>query len=171
MTYLWRINNMANLYELTGQVLELQNMLLDGEYEEQIINDTIESLAFEIEEKAENYAKVIKNIEADVEGYKKEEKRLADKRKSLENRIKYLKVNLENSMIALDKKKFKTQLFSFNIQKNAPSLKIDDAAVIPSIYLIPQEPIIDKNKLKDDVKNGLEIEGVRLEQSESLRIR
>lgn len=162
---------MANLYELTGQVLELQNMLLDGEYEEQIINDTIESLAFEIEEKAENYAKVIKNIEADVEGLKSEEKRISEKRRVLENRVKYLKTNLEQSMIALDKKKFKTQLFSFNIQKNAPSLKIENADIIPKKYYIPQDPIVDNAKLKEDLKNGLAINGAYLMQTESLRIR
>ena len=35
----------------------------------------------------------------------------------LENKIQSLKTNLENSMITLDEKKFKTDLFSFGIQR------------------------------------------------------
>ena len=45
------------------------------------------------------------------------EDELNKKRKSLETKQKYLKQYLESNMIDLDKKKFKTEYFSFNIQK------------------------------------------------------
>ena len=54
---------MANLYELTGDFLTLMDMLEDEECDEQCIMDTLESVEYEIEEKADGYAKIIKSLE------------------------------------------------------------------------------------------------------------
>ena len=51
---------MANIYELTGQFLQLLDMLEDEEVDEQVIMDTLESVEYEIEDKADGYAKIIK---------------------------------------------------------------------------------------------------------------
>ena len=50
------------LYELTGQFLELLDMLEDEEVDEQVIMDTLESVEYEIEDKADGYAKIIKAL-------------------------------------------------------------------------------------------------------------
>jgi len=73
-------------------------------------------------------------------------------------------------MIVTDKKKFKTEYFSFNIQKNAPSLDIANEDHIPDKYYITERKL-QKRELLDAVKGGLEVDGVLLKQSESLRIR
>ena len=73
-------------------------------------------------------------------------------------------------MIATDKKKFKTEYFSFNIQKNAPSLDITSEINIPNEYYITERKL-QKKELLDAIKKGAEIDGVALKQSESLRIR
>lgn len=158
------------LYELTGQFLEVNEMAENGEIDEETMQDTLESIECEIEVKAENYAKVIRNLESDMEALKKEEERLYERRKTIENNIKRIKKNLENCMIAVDKKKFKTDLFSFNIQKNAPSLVIDNKNSIPAEYLIQQEPKVDAVNLKKFLKEN-KADFAHLEQSESLRIR
>lgn len=113
-----------NLYELTGQFLELQEIMESGEYDDQVINDTLESLNFEIEEKADNYARIIRNFTGEIEAMKAEEKRLADRRKSLEKNVERLKDNLKSSMIATGKTKFKTELFNFSIAKNGGALPV-----------------------------------------------
>ena len=51
---------MSALYELTGFFLELMDMLEDEECDEQCIMDTLESVEYEIEDKADGYAKIIK---------------------------------------------------------------------------------------------------------------
>lgn len=158
------------LYELTGQFLQVNEMAVNGEIDEETMQDTLESIECEIEEKAENYAKVIRNLESDAEMLKKEEERLYNRRKTIENNIKRIKTNLENCMIAVDKKKFKTDLFSFNIQKNAPALVIDNKNSIPAEYLIQQEPKVDTVNLKKYLKEN-KADFAHLEQSESLRIR
>ena len=49
---------MSSLYELTEQYEGIRMMLYDGETDEQMILDTLESIDAEIEEKADNYAKI-----------------------------------------------------------------------------------------------------------------
>lgn len=102
---------MANIYELTNDFLELLNMLEDEEVDEEVIMDTLESIEYEIEDKADGYAKIIKALEADVDGIQKENNRLTSRKKTYENRIKWLKQNLEMCMRATGKKKFTTDLF------------------------------------------------------------
>lgn len=60
---------MATLYELTGQFLDIYNMELDEETK----LDTLDSIDWnsDYEEKVENYIKVMKNLEADIEARKK----------------------------------------------------------------------------------------------------
>ena len=139
-----------------------------------MIADTFEGIEGELEIKAENYAKVMKNLEGDIAALKAEEERLAKKRKAIENNIKRMKGTLQEAMELTGKTKFKTDLFSFGIQKNPAAVVMDAQYIenIPEEYLIPQEPKIDRQKLKDDLKAGKDLSGIcHLEQSESLRIR
>jgi hypothetical protein len=72
------------------------------------------------------------------------------------------------------KRKFKTALFSFGIQKNPASIVIDEDYIenIPPRYLIYQDPVIDRQKLKADLTAGMELDGIaHLEQTEGVRIR
>ena len=154
------------LYELTEMYLNLKDM----DIEEGDLNSALENIDDEIETKADNIAKVLRDFDGDIEALKSEEERLAKKRKAIENRQKQLKEYLQNAMLVLDKRKFKTDLFSFNIQKNAPSLKILDESKIPEDYY-KIEKKLNKNDLKEAVKNGLFEDAAELVQTESLRIR
>ncbi len=165
---------MSSLYELKDDYLYLQNLMENPEVDEQTIRDTMEGIEGELEIKAEAYAKVILNIESDISVIKSEEKRLADRRKTLENNIKRMKEALQYVMETTGKTKFKTELFSFNVQNNPASVVMDEQYIenIPEEYLIPQEPKIDRNKIKDAIKAGKDLGGIaHLEQSQSLRIK
>ena len=103
-----------NLYELTATYQRLQNEIENGEDYDGILA----VIGDEIETKADGYARVIRNMEAQAASFKEEEKRIADKRKRLEAGVEKLKQNLFDSMKKTGKEKFKTDLFSFSIQKN-----------------------------------------------------
>ena len=122
------------LYELTENYRNLQELLDNPEIDQELITKALDEVGEQLEEKAENIAKLIKTLEVEVNGYKTEEKRLADRRKTLENRITGLKSYIDATMKATGKKRFKGQLFSFNIQKNPPSVKITDNTLIPKEY-------------------------------------
>lgn len=161
------------LYDLTQDWIQLMNLLEDGA-DEDVINDTLEGLDYEIEDKAEGYAKVIRNIESDIAGLKTEIERMTDRKRVLENNISRLKNNLQAAMELTGKTKFKTDLFSFNVQNNPAAVIMDEQYLenIPEEYLIPQEPKLDRKKLAADLKAGVDLEGIaHLEQSRSLRIK
>ena len=158
------------LYELMQNYINLQDLLEDETIGQDLIEAAMKEVGEDIEEKAQNYAVIIKNLEAEAEALEKEEKRLAARKSSLRNRNKILKDNLENSMKVIGKTKFKTNLFSFNIGKNPPSVNIDDENLIPDQYIVYTKSAAKKAML-DDIKQGVIIPGVSLKQTESLRIR
>lgn len=156
-----------NLYELSAAYQEVVEEIESGGDN---LEDTLESLEDAIEDKAENYAKVMKNIGAQIDALKDEEKRLSQRRKSLENNISRMKKTLQDTMIYNDKRKIKTDLFSINIQKNPPSMKVTSEELIPKRFYIEQEPKLDRKSIIKELKET-EVPGVELYQGESLRIR
>lgn len=156
-----------NLYELSLAFQEVQNMDLDPE----VMKDTLDSIEDTFEIKAENIAKLVRNLESDVSAYKEEEDRLKTKRQAAENKLKWLKTYLEDNMKLTGKTKFKSGTFNFLIQKNPASVNITDEKIIPEEFLIPQQPKVDKTSLKEILKRGIEVPGAELKQTEGLRIR
>lgn len=83
--------------------------------------DTLEGLEGEFEDKADNYAKIIRMLKGNAEIIQGEEARLYARRKTMENRIQRMKEMLQASMEFIGKTKFKTALFSFSVAKNGGS--------------------------------------------------
>lgn len=165
---------MATLYELTSEYMQLLEIAEDPDTDVQVLLDTMEGVSGEIEEKADGYAKVMKELEAEEQKIKNEVDRLNVRRLSLSNNIRAMKLRLQESMKLTGKTKFKTDLFSFGIQKNPPSVVMDEQYLenIPKEYLKYKDPEIDKAKIKEDLKAGKDLTGIaHLEQGESLRIR
>lgn len=159
------------LYDLNQDYQNVLNMLYSEDIDEQTILDTLESLEGEIEDKADNYAKIIISLKADAKAIKDEETRLSDRRKALENKSETLKKNLEGVMRETGKTDFKTALHSFKIQKNPESVIIDDESKIPYKYLIEQQPTINKKAISELLKSGVKVSYAHLKQGEGLRIR
>ncbi len=78
---------MANIYEITSDWFRVQDMMEDPELDPQTLADTLEAIEGELEIKAENYAKVMKNLEGDIVAIKAEIDRLTSKKKTIENNI------------------------------------------------------------------------------------
>lgn len=156
-----------NLYELSLSFQEVQNMDLDPE----VMKDTLDSIGGTFENKAENMAKLIRNLESDRLAYKEEEDRLKTKRQAVENKLEWLKTYLEDCMKLTGKTKFKSGVFKFSIQKNPVSVNITNKKIIPEDYLIPQPPKVNNTTLKKALKDGIEVPGAELKQTEGLRIR
>lgn len=162
---------MSTLYNLTKEFLDLLNMAEEASEEDaQLFQDTLDGLDFEIEVKAEGCAMVMRELSAKADGIQKEIDRLTNMKKSIINNRDRIQKSLESSMIATGKKKFKTDLFSFGIQKNPPKLVIDKPEDVPQEFLIAQDPKIDNTAIKKLLKDK-ELGYAHLEQTESLRIR
>ena len=157
------------LYELTENYLQLLEMAEDMDPE--LIRDTLESIEESIAEKAENTAKLIKSLEADVKAIKEEEKRLADRRKALEKKIENIKDYLQEQLELAGIDKVKRPTITVSIQNNPPSVRVVNEELIPSHFMIPQPPKLDKKGILEKLKNGEKVPGVELAQGRSLRIR
>ena len=160
---------MTTLYALTSNYLQIQQLIDDGA-DANVFTDTLSAIEDSVEAKAEGYFYVIKNTQADIDAIKAEETRLADRRRAMENKVTNMKKNLEESMIAVDTKKIKTAIYTANIQRNAPSLRVIDEKKIPLDYFVDQAPKLDKKTLLADAKER-DINGVEVVQTESLRLR
>lgn len=159
-----------NLFDLTENYIRFFTELQGCDEITPEMEEMADNLNIAIEEKCDNYARMIRNLEADINAYKEQEKIFTEKRRVAENKVKWLKNNLQASMEQMGRRKVKTDLFSFNIQRNAPSLEIKDDSKIGDEYW-QVERKLNKKELLNDIKEGLIIDGVELKQSESLRIR
>ena len=162
---------MSKLYELTNNYEQVLSMIYDEDVDEQMILDTLESIEGEIEDKADGYAKIIKELEAQRDARKVESKRLSDSAKVFDNRVNSLKQNLFNAMKQTGKTKFATDLFTFNIAKNGGKQALTIDGDVPEEYT---KTIIenDTDKIRADLEAGKELPFAHLEpRGESLRIK
>lgn len=107
-----------NLYEISTNYMQLL------ECEPEMVADTLESLKEAFKEKTINIAYVIKQMDAEQKIIAEEVKRLQERKKTAENKQKYLKQYLHDSMNATGIDKVKSPTITISIRKNPPSLDV-----------------------------------------------
>lgn len=160
---------MVTLYELTDNYKKLIEMAEDDD--SQAIKDTLESVNEAIDDKAENTAKVIRELEGRRDAKKKEAQRLNQSATSLDKQITNLKNYLQDQLEITKRTKIQGNLFTVSVQNNPPSVHVENEKKVPLDYFVEQDPKLDKTLLKNALKNGNEIDGAELRQQRSLRIR
>lgn len=163
---------MSTLYEITGQYLDLYEMLESAdELEMKVIEDTLDGMDGELEEKADGYAKIMAELDAEAEKFEKEADRLASKAAQKRNQSNMLKDRLKNALIACDRINLKTGLYSFSICKNgglAP-LKMKEGIEVPTEFT---KPVPDTAKIRKALSSGQALPFASLgERGEHLRIK
>ncbi|MDH4577120.1 siphovirus Gp157 family protein [Listeria innocua] len=158
---------MTTLYSIQEKYQQLLN--LAEQLDPEALKDTLESIDDELETKAENVAFVIKELEGQALVLETEIKRLSERTTTIDNNIKRLKQSLQGAMEAANKPKIKTNLFTLGIRKSPPSVAVEDESKLIA-YLVEQPKKLDKTRLKDDLKKGIDVPGATLVQTEHLRI-
>lgn len=159
---------MASLYELTMQALQLQDMLESGDIDEEIFNDTLESM--DVDTKIENICKVIRNLDADAKAYKEEKDRLASRQKVAENGVQRLKQSLVTYLSTVQKKSLQAGIFKVSLG-TSEKVRILYEDMLPEEYLKQQPPKVDTAGIKAALKEGKAVEGAEIEQSLYVTIR
>lgn len=150
------------LYEITEAMADLEKMLDDGIPEDQL-TDTIEEMKGEFKDKAESILFILANMDAQIDAYKNEEKRLSDKRKAEEKRVEKLKEYLLINMQELNYGEVNNGVMSAKIRKGAPVLVIDNEDLIPIEWKkISTSVSVDKRELLKALKDGKEAEGASI---------
>ena len=161
------------LYELSQNFRNLQQVLENAGEDEnlkELVINSMKGLECDLSTKVENIVRLIKNLQAEVEALKAEEKRLARERKIRENKIENLQGYLFDTINELEKKEVKGGIFTVSIKKNPPKTVVEELNAIPKQFIV-NTPSVDKKMLKEALKNGEIIEGAKLVQEESLKIR
>ena len=164
------------LYELAAGFNALFDLVLDESMDLQLLEEGLQSIECEIEEKCANGIALIKSLEAYAEAYSKEQKRFEAQRQILENRIRRIKEWYRQNLDAMGKTKVPTRYGVMSVQKNGgrQPLKIDNAALIPDAYLItvPEHKDVNREALYEALSGGEEVPGAHLEtRGRSLRIK
>lgn len=161
-----------SLYQMSQEWEQVFEMLYDPDVPEDAIFDTIAMIEADMDTKAESYAKLIQCMDADATATSAEVDRLNQRKRSISNRVKSLKRNLEDMMRTTGRRKFKTPLFSFSIQKNGGACPVELApgAEIPAEWRKPGDP--DTVRIRQYLEQGNSLPFAQLgERGESLRIR
>lgn len=145
---------MANLYEINQAILAC----VDPETGE-IIDDRIGDLMMEREQKLENIALWIKNLQADAQAFKAEKEAFDKRQKAAEKKIvslmKYLTDNLQGE-------KFSTTKCAVSFKKSE-RVDVFNEALVPKKYLAKKVTLApDKNAIKELLKAGKRVNGCRL---------
>lgn len=161
------------LYEITNIFAEFAYRLDQAETPEDLeaCQVALQGIEYSFDEKIENIAKVVRNIEAESKAYKEEEQRLKAKKQSAEKKVEFLKQYMFDSMEFLGKEKVQAGVFTVSIRNNGPSVQVLDEASIPEEYFIEQEPKLDKTSIKNAIKQGKEVPGAELIRTRSLQIK
>ena len=163
-----------NLYELNQSFNNLIEVLENTEDEniKELIKNSMDQLTLETNEKIENIIKYIKNLEAEAEALEKESKRLNDRKVKTLKKVENLKNYLKDFTNTLDSKKYHTGIFNISIRKNAAAIIIENEFLVPEEYCKTEVVRkVDKIALKEKLKAGEVIEGVKLQQNESIIIK
>ena len=159
-----------NLYDLKEAYKGVQQAIDEGEDLEGVLL-TIDDA---IEDKADNYAMLIANLNSDIDAIKAEEARLKERRQRIEKSIDTLKQNLFTAMKETGKEKFKTSLFSFAIAKNGGKtsviVDVETAKLGDDFVIVTEKPNLDA--IREYIEKTGDITFAHLgERGESLRIR
>lgn len=164
------------LYDLNLQMQEILDMAETGDFDEELIANTLEGVEGEIEDKLDSYGVIVNELQDDVDKLDKEIKRLNAKKKTITGSIDYLKRMVMFTMGRMDKKKIKGERFTWSIVKNggkAPVIYEDDfnPLNIPEQFQM-WDVQADKALIREVLESGTELPFARLgERGESLRLK
>lgn len=160
------------LYDVNAALEELLNQV-DPETGELVCDmDALEALSIEREEKLEGLALYCKNLTAEAEAIRNEEKTLAERRKALENKAARAKEFLD---LNLSGEKFQTARVAVSYRKSK-AVEINETAFWPwavdhTEYIRRKDPEPDKAAISAALKNGQKIPGAELKETLSMSIK
>lgn len=168
------MKNLPALYQIANEYQEAAAKMAELELPEEVIRDTLEGMAGDLEAKSTNVAMFVRNMEAMAEKMKEAEAEIARRRMAIEKRTEHVREYLKENMDRTGITKIECPYFALTIRKNPHQVKIIDAGAIPDEYMrIPPVPAPepDKTKIKDALKAEIAVPGCELKQETRLEIR
>jgi hypothetical protein len=164
---------LPTLYKLTEQYRGLI-VLDDEDIPDEVVQDTLEALTGDIQEKSMNVAAYCRNLEAAADAIDDAAKQMKDRAAKARKRADSVRAYLLNNMQACGISKIGCPYFSITVKKNPPSVVVFDESEVPADLMVqkpPPPPSPDKTAIKERLKAGEAVPGCRLEQGVRLEIK
>jgi hypothetical protein len=146
--------------------------MAETQEEAQELLDELAAIGDDLDNKAEQYIRIIKVKEAEAEGFKAEADRLTKKRKAAENVTERLKTAMLDVMKVTGRTEIPTSIGKWKIQTNPMSCDVTDPDKVPQRFHVPQPDKIDKAAMIREHKATGEIfDGAEFKQEQGIRFR
>ena len=148
------------LYEISDQFKELEKL---EDIDQETLNDTLESLTAEFDDKSLSVAAYFLNLDSDISQLKEAEKRIADRRIVVENRSNSLKDYLLSNMQRLEINEISCPEFKITVRKPRKIVDIIDIDMLDKCYINRKiTETANKKTIGAHLKEGYEIVGAQL---------
>ena len=165
---------MASLYKLSAEYAGFLNAYENAENDEEAaeILQSLVDIHGSIEEKADGYARLIRNVKADAKAYKEEADRLDKKAKAATALVERLQNAMLDAMRLTGHKQIQTSIGKWWTQNNPWKCEVLDADKVPAPFHIPQPDKIDSaGLLKHFRATGEIVDGCEFKQEVGIRFR
>ena len=164
------------LYEINQKYLEILDAIENGEIPVDCIKDTLDGVEGDFETKIDSIVSCVKNLKAEREAIKSEIKTLQARVKSKENKIDGLTEYVKSSMEIFNKKKIETSRNVISLRRTAEKLVIKDENLAKEKLTkieggVIIETRINKQLLKEKIKEGEKFESAELKPGKTLMIK
>lgn len=159
-----------NLYELTTEAKMLASLL-----ETEELTPELESMLVinqqELSDKSMNYAKVIRNLESDSDAIDNEIKRLKAIKEAKDKAIDKMKEAVRNAMLSAGIDKIESSLFKLSLRRSEAVEVVNIDQLPESLIVVKKTVSADKVKIKEQIKNGIPVEGAVIVENFNLQIK
>lgn len=157
------------LYELLEDIETDENGVIVDNSE--TITELFNGLEVEFHDKLTNSTYLIKELESNAKALKEEAKRLTEKAKAFDNRAKRIKLLIKKAIIQSGEMKHKTDKFSFSV-RTADTYNYDDVNLeFVDSGFVKVKKELDKIQIKQYIKAGGIVEGVKISEDTILTVR
>lgn len=161
-----------NLFEINSKLMSCfrisESEAVDEETGEILDAKYLDDLEMQFDEKVENIAKWIKNLDSDAKQLKEQKMIFAARQKAAENKRDSLKNYLDSVLQGYpwDRSSDKSVKISYR-----SSQKVEITGDVPRKYLLKQEPKIDVAAIKEALKAGKRVKGADLIINNNIQIK
>jgi len=161
------------LYEITEEYQRVfEELSENGIFDQETIDNTLSPITQSFEDKAKNVVAYIKNVEQEIVALQNHKENIDSRIKAYKKEFENLKNYLKNNMINMNINKISCPFFDIIVKDSNPSLITEDELNIPPEYITTKtDVIVDTERLKRDIKNGLVLDGIYIKKNKSLTIK
>lgn len=162
------------LYQLVEQHRALEALADSEDLPQEVIRDTVEALAGDIEQKAVSVACFFRNLEAAADSIEDAAKAMRDRAARVRKRADSIRAYLLHNMQACEISKIESPYFTLTVRKNSAAVVVFDEAQVPAKFMVQKpapSPSLDKKAVADAIKAGEDVPGCKLEQGVRLDVK